>query len=158
MIPPVAAFTGDVVTPALVGLATYTATLLASVPTRIANWSIRRQGLELDLLRIDGERDDALADMDTEYAGQRRAILGPGQTHAIVGGSDTDISLRRAQANSDQAKVRLRREAELRRSEVQKELDAGWWTHLFAERCQGGHQPRGLRSTFPAKAPATDGP
>ena len=147
-----ASLLGAVLTPAIVGLATYAATILTSVPTRVANWSIRRQGLELDLERIDGELADGLADLDTEHVAQTRAILGSGRTHAIVGGSDVDLALRGAKSTYDQTKTRMKRDAEVRRSEVRKELKAGLVTHLFAERCQGGHQPRGFRSTFPAKA------
>ena len=144
-----------VIASAIGGIVTYVATLVVTLPTRAANWEMRRQGLELDLERIDSGRDDAVAEVKRWHADARRELLGLGPT-VIIKGSPTDHKLKALEAQRDRELHAIPRDAEFRRREVQKELDATWWTHMFADRCQGGHQPAVFRSTFPPHAVSSD--
>jgi hypothetical protein len=134
--------------PAIAGAAV---TVVLALPTRIANWSIRRQGLEVDLERIEHDLAEAKDGFEREFRGARRSILGRGTTHVTIGDSDEEYALGQAEKRRDREVNRVGQEARLRRLEITKELDASWWTHMFAERCQGGHQPSGLRPTFPRR-------
>jgi hypothetical protein len=144
-----------VIISAIGGVVAYVATLVVTLPTRAANWDIRRQGLELDLERIEAARDDAVSEAERTEAQTRRGLLGPG-TSAVLHGSPTHHQLKDAEARREREVETIRRDAELRCREAQKELDARWWTHMFADRCQGGHQPAVFRSTFPGHAVRDD--
>jgi hypothetical protein len=136
--------------PALVtGLLLPLAATLVSLPQRIANWKIREAHLQVELTRIEHARDRKLAQLGTDERDQRQAITGLG-AHAVIVGSEDEQELADIAERANAARDLGRQEAEYARDEIQRELDAGWMTHMFALQCQSGRQPT-LRDVLPPK-------
>lgn len=126
------------------------AAILISLPRRIANWKIRESYLKGELTRIGHERDRAIAQLDVDQRDQRQEITGTG-TYVVIRGSQEEQDLGDIARRADAARDRTSEDAERESGAIQRELEANWITHMFADQCQGGRQVGVLRHVLPQK-------
>jgi hypothetical protein len=122
------------------GILVPVAAMIITLPTRIANWTIRSQDLEVERQRGQHELQAGLEELTAKEKDEIVKMYGHG-TRAVIHGSPQAYQEKRLRADYQRQRKALMSEAKRREMAIDQELDANWWTHMFASRCQGGPQP-----------------